>query len=75
MDFDKMDWPQIKVTGHIKENKAGGETISFYVNLGLFQLICIVNTPNDEQETVPCYVKFRIQPPREKKYVEEFVKD
>lgn len=66
MDFDKTNWPQIKVTGRIKENKAGGETISFYVNLGLFQLICIVNTPDDDQETVPVYCKFAIGQKKER---------
>lgn len=66
MDFDKTNWPQVKVTGNIKENSSGGEIISFYVNLGLFQLICIVNCPQDNQETVPVYVKFALNPRKDR---------
>jgi hypothetical protein len=51
--------PQLVLQGRIKENAAGGETISFIIPLGPLQLICIANVPGEDDRSAPVYVKFK----------------
>ena len=55
---------QIKITARLMENKAGGEILTFLINLEHFQLACIVNIPGQGETSAPAYVKFKIRPPR-----------
>ncbi len=52
--------PQLTLTATIKENSAGGETLSFIVPLGPLQVICIANIPGDGEREAPAYVKFKL---------------
>lgn len=56
--------PQVIVTGYIEPNSTGGEVIKFNVNLGFFQLKCIVTVPCEGEESAPVYIKFRTQIPK-----------
>lgn len=60
-DINPNQDPQIVLTGRIEPNKGGGEMIKFCVNLGLFQLKCIVNVPGEGETEAPVYIKFRIK--------------
>jgi hypothetical protein len=52
--------PQLVLTGTIKDNAAGGETLSFTIPFGPLQIICIANIPMDDDTEAPCYVKFKL---------------
>lgn len=52
--------PQLTLTASVKENNAGGETLSFIVPLGPLQIICIANIPGEGEQEAPCYVKFKL---------------
>jgi len=52
--------PQLTLTASVKENAAGGETLSFIVPLGPLQIICIANIPGEGEREAPCYVKFKL---------------
>ena len=52
--------PQLTLTATIKENAAGGETLSFIVPMGPIQVICIANIPGEGEREAPAYVKFKI---------------
>jgi len=58
---------QIKVTGRVKENQAGGEVLCFTFPLfGAWQVVCIANIPTEEQENrAPVYVKILPRRPRD----------
>lgn len=51
--------PQIVVTGRYKEG-AKGDLIIFTIPLALFQIVCIVNVPGEDEEEAPVYVKFKV---------------
>ena len=52
--------PQIIVTGTVKQGEKS-EMIVFSIPLALFEIVCIVTIPNeDEAKLVPVYVKFRV---------------
>jgi hypothetical protein len=52
--------PQLTLTASVKENAAGGETLSFIVPMGPLQIICIANIPGEGEREAPCYVKFKL---------------
>jgi hypothetical protein len=52
--------PQLTLTASVKENNAGGETLSFIVPMGPLQIICIANIPGEGEREAPCYVKFKL---------------
>ena len=52
--------PQLTLTATVKENNAGGETLSFIVPMGPLQIICIANIPGEGEKEVPAYVKFKL---------------
>jgi hypothetical protein len=52
--------PQLTLTATVKENAAGGETLSFIVPLGPLQIICIANIPGEGEREAPAYVKFKL---------------
>lgn len=52
--------PQLTLSCSVKENAAGGETLSFVIPLGPVSLICIANIPGEGEETAPVYVKFKV---------------
>jgi len=52
--------PQLTLECSVKENAAGGETLSFVVPLGPISLICIANIPGEGETTAPVYVKFKV---------------
>jgi hypothetical protein len=52
--------PQLTLECSVKENAAGGETLSFVVPLGPVSLICIANIPGEGETTAPVYVKFKV---------------
>ena len=56
-----MYLPQIKVIGRVKENDVGNEVICFNVRLGPITLVCIVNIPDEDRDTAPVYVKFKVE--------------
>lgn len=57
---------QIRLTGHLKEGKGdGGDLITFQLNLGPFQCVCIVNIPDQDKDRAPVYVKCKLRPARE----------
>jgi len=56
--------PQITTTGTLKENGVGGEIITFTVRLALFELVCIVNVPEEGEYRAPVYVKFKTIRPK-----------
>ena len=56
--------PQTIITAQIKNStRSDGEVITFNQNLGLFQMVAILPMPDDdEQQTVPVYTKWKINP-------------
>jgi len=52
--------PQLTLTATVKENSAGGETLSFIVPMGPLQMICIANIPGEGEREAPAYVKFKL---------------
>lgn len=52
--------PQLTLTASVKENNAGGETLSFIVPMGPLQIICIANIPGEGEKEAPAYVKFKL---------------
>ncbi|MCR4286298.1 MAG: hypothetical protein NUW00_05365 [Candidatus Kaiserbacteria bacterium] len=52
--------PQLTLTASVKENSAGGETLSFIIPMGAVQIICIANIPGEGEREAPAYVKFKI---------------
>jgi hypothetical protein len=52
--------PQLTLTATVKENNAGGETLSFIVPMGPLQIICIANIPGEGEREAPAYVKFKL---------------
>jgi hypothetical protein len=54
--------PQLTLTASIKENNAGGETLSFIIPMGPLQIICIANIPGEGEREAPAYVKFKLDP-------------
>lgn len=52
--------PQIIVTGKIKENGVGNELLCFDIRLGPLTLVCIANIPDEDSDTAPVYVKFKM---------------
>jgi hypothetical protein len=64
--------PQITVTGRIKENSVGSEVLCFDIRLGPMTLVCIANIPDEEQDSAPVYVKFKVNTrPREERDVRQ----
>lgn len=61
--------PQLTLQGHVKDNAAGGETISFSIPLGPVTLICIANIPQDNDATAPVYVKFKTDTRQTQQYI------
>lgn len=52
--------PQITVTGRIKENGVGNELLCFDIRLGPMTLVVIANIPDEDCDTAPVYVKFKM---------------
>jgi len=52
--------PQLTLTATVKENAAGGETLSFIIPMGPLQVICIANIPGEGEREAPAYVKFKL---------------
>ena len=52
--------PQITVTGRIKENDHGNELLCFDIRLGALTLVVIANIPDEDSDTAPVYVKFKV---------------
>lgn len=60
--------PQIIVQGTLKEREKG-DLITFSIRLGFFEVVCIVNIPEEGSTTAPVYVKYKIarsRPPQDK---------
>ena len=58
--FNSNQLPQIVVTGRVKENGVGSEILCFDIRLGPVTLVCIANIPDEDQDTAPVYVKFKM---------------
>jgi len=52
--------PQLTLVGTIKDNAAGGETLSNIIPMGPLSIICIANVPGDDEHEAPVYVKFKL---------------
>jgi len=62
--------PQITVTGRVKENSVGSEVLCFDIRLGPMTLVVIANIPDEDQDSAPVYVKFKVNTrPREERDV------
>lgn len=62
-DRRRTDDPQITVRSTVKETSKG-EMLVFQFDLGLFQIVCLANIPDDGEESAPVYVKFKVGRPR-----------
>jgi hypothetical protein len=61
MDNKQREYlPQLTTVGTIKDNAAGGETLSFTIPMGPLQIICIANVPGDGEREAPVYIKFKL---------------
>lgn len=67
--FNSDQLPQIVVTGRVKENSVGSEMLCFNIKLGPVTLVCIANIPDEDQDTAPVYVKFKMNIHREERDV------
>ena len=56
----KPQLPQITVTGRIKENDVGNELLCFDIRLGPMTLVVIANIPDEDSDTAPVYIKFKM---------------
>lgn len=56
----KTNDPQTTVTAYLKEGKCG-ELLTFAVFLGQFELVAIVNIPEEGQTTSPVYIKYKVR--------------
>jgi len=63
--FNGNPLPQIIVTGRIKENDKGNELLCFDIRLGPLTLVCIANIPDEDKDTAPVYVKFKVNTRRQ----------
>lgn len=61
--------PQITVTGRIKENREGNELLCFDIRLGPMTLVVIANIPDEDSDTAPVYVKFKVHTRQEERDV------
>lgn len=57
---------QVIIEGIIKpcRNNSDREIITGTLQLGLFQIVLIVNVPQDGEERVKIYCKFKVAPPK-----------
>lgn len=58
----KTDDPQMTVEGTFKQGEKS-DIIVFSVPLALFEIVCIVNIPNEGQTKAPVYLKFKVARP------------
>jgi hypothetical protein len=59
---------EFTVPSVIKQNRVGGELLTFDLLFGFMKLVCIVNIPEEGRDSAPVYVKIKINEKRAPKW-------
>jgi len=65
---ERSELPQRTITAVIKENRIGGELLTFDLLFGFMKLSCIANVPEEGQDIAPVYVKVKVNEKRAPKW-------